>query len=598
MKYFILLFGLIFLLFSHNLKAKSLRKKKSVENIETFAKIYGYVRYFHPSDQATLQDWDQFLMRGISEIKDIPTNRKLAEKLHFLFQSVAPKTAIYYKPNSREIGKNHSIDNCINAENIFWQYIGMGNQSRVFKSVRVNALDQYNQAASSSPVQETLFEAKIHTDEVIEKYFKNGIFCVVPLSICKKDQLSLTQKSIFVEAEKKDYIDTTAKNNTVKGLWTANIIKAWNIFRHFYPYSDEMQIDWDALLHNSLVSIQEAKTQEDFMTVLSLLTEKLNDGHIYITTPSEMKSRYTIPAEAVIVEKKIIISKVDSNIFNKSLKVGDEILEIDGRNALELFDKKRKNVSGSPQWKNNVTINQIFLGERYSEILIKIKTTKNEVKEVHLLRGLRLKDRFPDFPSREIDKDIYYINLCNTKMWQINDLLPKLNDSKHIIFDLRGYPKDDFGQLLSCFMKKADTVKWFSIPRIIYPDYAKVTYLKTGWNINPSISQLRAKAYFLVNANAISYAESLLGFIKYYHLGIIVGEPTAGANGDVNFFDLMGGYNVRFSGVKVRNLDGTKFQSIGIKPDIFIKSTIKGIQNGKDEILEQTILMLRSSNVE
>jgi len=34
--------------------------KRKVQNIETFAKLYGYARWFHPSNEAQEIDWDKF----------------------------------------------------------------------------------------------------------------------------------------------------------------------------------------------------------------------------------------------------------------------------------------------------------------------------------------------------------------------------------------------------------------------------------------------------------------------------------------------------------------------------------------------------------
>jgi C-terminal processing protease CtpA/Prc len=43
------------------------------------------------------------------------------------------------------------------------------------------------------------------------------------------------------------------------------------------------------------------------------------------------------------------------------------------------------------------------------------------------------------------------------------------------------------------------------------------------------------------------------------------------------------------SGLGVYYPDGTETQRVGIVPDIIIKPTIKGIKEGKDEVLEKAI---------
>ena len=39
---------------------------EKVENLKTFAKLYGYVKYFHPADEAANIDWNKFAIFGES----------------------------------------------------------------------------------------------------------------------------------------------------------------------------------------------------------------------------------------------------------------------------------------------------------------------------------------------------------------------------------------------------------------------------------------------------------------------------------------------------------------------------------------------------
>ena len=50
----------------------------------------------------------------------------------------------------------------------------------------------------------------------------------------------------------------------------------------------------------------------------------------------------------------------------------------------------------------------------------------------------------------------------------------------------------------------------------------------------PIAPRLKAKMAFITDGRAISYAESYLAIIEAYKLAEIVGETTAGTNGNVN----------------------------------------------------------------
>jgi C-terminal processing protease CtpA/Prc len=74
----------------------------------------------------------------------------------------------------------------------------------------------------------------------------------------------------------------------------------------------------------------------------------------------------------------------------------------------------------------------------------------------------------------------------------------------------------------------------------------------------------------------------------------IIGSQTAGADGNVSGVDYMKAFHSEFTGIGVYYPDKRETQRIGIIPDIEIKPTIKGIQEGKDEVLDRAILFIET----
>jgi C-terminal processing protease CtpA/Prc len=68
-----------------------------------------------------------------------------------------------------------------------------------------------------------------------------------------------------------------------------------------------------------------------------------------------------------------------------------------------------------------------------------------------------------------------------------------------------------------------------------------------------------------------SYAESILSYIKSYKLGTIVGETTAGTNGNINSFNLIGGYSMRWTNAICYMQTGEAYFGKGIEPGVFAK---------------------------
>ncbi|MEL7149038.1 MAG: S41 family peptidase, partial [Bacteroidota bacterium] len=81
-------------------------------------------------------------------------------------------------------------------------------------------------------------------------------------------------------------------------------------------------------------------------------------------------------------------------------------------------------------------------------------------------------------------------------------------------------------------------------------------------------------------------------------LATIVGETTAGTNGNVNPFNLPGAINVRWTGMHVVKHDGSQLHGIGIQPDVNVSPTIEGIKAGRDEVLEKALELAREAIAE
>jgi C-terminal processing protease CtpA/Prc len=198
--------------------------------------------------------------------------------------------------------------------------------------------------------------------------------------------------------------------------------------------------------------------------------------------------------------------------------------------------------------------------------------------------------------SGKINDDIYYVDLQTLSMSEINEIIPQLVKAKGIIFDLRGYPNGNKNIIRHLIDKPVKSARW-QVPEFLYPDRdKKIGWDPTGrWVLDPKEPRLKGKIVFLINARAISYAESFMGIIEAYKLAEIIGEPTAGTNGNVNVIRLPGDYDIYFTGMKVLKHDGSQHHLIGIQPTIPLKSTVKGIIEGRDEILEKAIEVINSS---
>jgi C-terminal processing protease CtpA/Prc len=114
-------------------------------------------------------------------------------------------------------------------------------------------------------------------------------------------------------------------------------------------------------------------------------------------------------------------------------------------------------------------------------------------------------------------------------------------------------------------------------------------YERVQSSIFPLAPRLSARIIFLVDGRTASSSETILQYAHAAQIGRVIGEPTAGTNGDVATFDTVGGMRVRFTGLRILNQDGSPFHGRGIRPDVVVHPTVAGIRAGRDEILEAAI---------
>ena len=110
--------------------------------------------------------------------------------------------------------------------------------------------------------------------------------------------------------------------------------------------------------------------------------------------------------------------------------------------------------------------------------------------------------------------------------------------------------------------------KWYIAPANSKESEA---YSKKYGYRKPQNIKINTSLYILANETSISFAETLLDMLKHHKVGTIVGNYTAGCNGDVIVVN-MPFATFTTTGAYVVFRDGSRHHGVGIEPDIFIDS--------------------------
>src|SRR5262249_17306808 len=96
--------------------------QRGLINLNAFARLYGLVRFFHPSDEAAAADWNALALAGVQRVETARSSNELAASLRLVFGPVAPSLDIYV--TSRPAGRELPTRPAEAVSAIRWHHVG------------------------------------------------------------------------------------------------------------------------------------------------------------------------------------------------------------------------------------------------------------------------------------------------------------------------------------------------------------------------------------------------------------------------------------------------------------------------------------------
>jgi hypothetical protein len=557
---------------------------RGLQNEVAFARLYGLVRYFHPSDQAAHVDWESFVIGGVREVEPAKTDVELAQKLTHLFAPIAPTLRVLPGREKYSLPAELQPKNAADLKVTYWHHHGLGISAQsTYHSERIQdsiaKADGKDIPAPGSPWQADL----------------GGVRASVPMALFVDGQGTLPHVPVPPETPKENRPLFSGDDRAVR---LADVIIAWNIFEHFYPYFDITKTDWSAVLPRSLEAAANDKDAAAFQNTLSRLVAELHDGHGGV---SRAVVTGALPLQWDWIEGKLTITAIGKSAEGQ-LARGDVVTQIGGRAISQVLGEKEALVSGATtQWIRWKALSWLTQGPRGNPVSLTVETLAEpgKTKEVSLkyepITGPVVEVR----PEKiaELEKGIFYLDISRISNADFDAALPQLEKARGIVFDFRGYPTNLRPAFLTHLSDHNLASAQWHVPLVLWPDRHEMKFELGGvWDLKPAAPLLTAKMAFITDGRAISYAESCMGIIEAYKLGAIVGAPTAGTNGNVNPFTLPGGYRVSWTGMKVLKHDGSRHHGVGIAPTVPVSRTRAGVAAGHDEFLDRAVSVVKEMN--
>lgn len=388
--------------------------------------------------------------------------------------------------------------------------------------------------------------------------------------------------------------------------------KIWTVIEYFFAYKELMDDDWDQVLKEYIPRFVNASDSLEYHLTVAEMYRYIQDGHGFIR--SKVLSTYfgtaSPPIKIRFIENQPVVVDIfpDSTYVVKGVEEGDVITHIDGEDVASVLNRRMKYRSSSNiSALYNYLSRDLLNGNDSTTVAITVKKRDGQTEIIDLPRynrfsgyGRKLRNGRNNEPMiRLLNNEIGYADLDRLMPDMVDSMFEEFKSTKAIIFDMRGYPNSTAWTIAPHLTREKN------IYAANFKRYAPM-HMKVGQFIienfstfNQAIPAPKPPFYegitvMLIDERTQSQAEHTGLFFEAANQTKFIGSQTAGADGDVTNFQIPGNITLYFSGHDVRYADGRQLQKIGLVPEVEVKPTIKGIRNGRDEVLESAIEYVNS----
>ena len=533
-------------------------KTSENEKLAATCKVWGFLKYYHPKVASGEVNWDQQLLDILPKIDKAQTKAEFSLILENWIDDLGPIKEIAPIATPKDVeyfDKNFDLS-WINSNKLFSKKL-----SKKLKFIEQNRFQ----------------------GEQFYIYSGEG------------------GGQVGLKNENTKHPDFADKNSKLR-----MVFMYWNLVEYFFPDKYLMDQKWDVTLEKIIPLAIKAESQDDFYLAMRKLVSRIDDSHtefyLYPSLKNNATAKNFFPARGKIIDEKLVVTEIlaDSLAQADDIKIGTTITKINDKTIREIIAENRDLIcaSNEPKYLDKLAEKILII---YTDDKVKVEFFQNEKYVTKTMtwydyhdshrnefkKGARKKkEKF-----KLLENNIGYVNMGIIDRKNIPDMIEALKNTKAIVFDMRNYPKGTFEPIGNFLNPQEKKFAIYTHPDLGYPGRYK-------WSSGTSIGfdnkdYYKGKVVLLLNEDAQSQAEWTAMCFQTCGHATIVGSQTAGADGNVSIFDFEG-FNTNFSGIGVFYPDKRETQRIGIVPDIEIKPTIKGIQEGKDEVLDRALLFIKT----
>ncbi len=388
------------------------------------------------------------------------------------------------------------------------------------------------------------------------------------------------------------------------------LFRFWNIIEYWFPYSDLISVDWDAVLRDFIPRLLTAEEEDQYILELMALIAHVQDGHANLWSALDKRppaGTLNVPVHIRSIEGRPLVWRApgkghpvsDTDSAKVGLAFGDVILAVNGTPVSDLIE------SWSPYF--GVSNHSALLRQAYKHLLRGSESTVNVRVERDGQRLDMALQRAPVDPNHRqfhdrdgetlqlLSDEVAYLKLSSVSLHDISNYLDAVAGRRGLIIDVRGYPSDFVVFALGRHLVEDAT----PFARFTHGDLESPgTFFWTDpIELRPKDPFFDGRVVILVDESSQSQSEYTAMAFRVAPGAVVIGSQTAGADGNVSNIPLPGGHRTMISGIGVFYPDKSPTQQIGIVPDIVARPTIAGVRAGRDEVLERAVIEIMEDEV-
>jgi C-terminal processing protease CtpA/Prc len=382
------------------------------------------------------------------------------------------------------------------------------------------------------------------------------------------------------------------------------LYRLWNIVEYWYPNRGILDQKWSAVLAEFIPRMALAKDKDSYQLETLAFIARITDTHSNLwSAPPGLRppaGDCQLPLTIRFIENRFVVTgNAAATGSATGFQVGDEIERLDGVAVDELVARwspfypasndaaRRRDIARSLTKGACTTLRATV---RRGSGSAQVTADRQPLASLNLPRAVT--HDMPGETFRLLSDDVAYLKLSSVQADSVADYITRAANTKGLVIDIRNYPSSFVVFALGGLLVTQPTpFARFTIADLDNPGAFR-------WTIEP-VSLMPGKPHYpgkvviLIDEASLSQAEYTAMAFRAAPQSIVVGSTTAGADGNVSPIPLPGGLRTMISGIGVFYPDKRPTQRIGIVPDVEVKPTIAGIRAGRDEVLEEALRQIR-----